>query len=62
MMKNKALLMLLAAAAFGLSACGGSGGKIKTGSHKTRHNHRLPPKTPKNIRIGHINARPAGRN
>jgi len=31
MMKNKALLMLLAAAAFGLSACSGSGGKIQQG-------------------------------
>jgi len=59
-MKNKALLMLLAAAAFGLSACGGSGGKIKTGSHKTKHKPQVAAKTPKNIRIGHINRTAGG--
>ncbi|MFC2307085.1 MAG: hypothetical protein ACFNKE_08585, partial [Neisseria elongata] len=60
MMKNKALLILLSAAAFGLSACGGSGGKIKTGSHKTKHKPQATAKTPKNIRIGHINRTAGG--
>lgn len=59
-MKNKALLILLAAAAFGLSACGGSGGKIKTGSHKTKHKPQAAAKTPKNIRIGNINRTAGG--
>ena len=59
-MKNKALPILLAAAAFGLSACGGSGGKIKTGSHKTKHKPQAAAKTPKNIRIGHINRTAGG--
>ena len=59
-MKNKALLILLSAAAFGLSACGGSGGKIKTGSHKTKHKPQATAKTPKNIRIGNINRTAGG--
>ena len=43
------MLILLAAAAFGLSACGGSGGKIKTGSHKTKHKPQAADKTLKNM-------------
>ena len=59
-MKNKALLIFLSAAAFGLSACGGCGGKIKTGSHKTKHKPQAAATTPKNIRIGHINRTAGG--